>query len=228
MNRSPPPMQPETMRMLHSVIEAEPIDVNDSLSWPIDVITTVQSRDATSQISPSQEPETTRMPSPVSTETGLADISDSSGRVDFNDYLSLPDFNDILWWTTTVQSQNDQARCYLYLSWQNIWIDSNDLTDIISSPTTVQSQDDQSKGLSEGTISKYLKTMSADEIRERDIDGDRKICSVCLDDICGQSDKVAILVECRHEFHYCCLEKWLKRKNICPLCRRTAIFPLQD
>ncbi|KAL3629318.1 hypothetical protein CASFOL_026540 [Castilleja foliolosa] len=113
-----------------------------------------------------------------------------------------------------------------YLSGPIRWIDFNDS----SSSVEVESEDDQPKGLSEGTISKYLKTMSVDEIREKDIDGDRKICAVCRDDMCGsqRDDKVAILDKCGHEFHYCCLEKWLRKKNICPLCRRTAIFPLQD
>ncbi|GFQ05917.1 E3 ubiquitin-protein ligase mbr2 [Phtheirospermum japonicum] len=79
-------------------------------------------------------------------------------------------------------------------------------------------------GLSEEAISKYLKTKNAnadDEAR----DGDRKICAVCLDDVCG-GDAVAILDDCGHEFHSCCLQKWLRRKNICPLCRRTAISSL--
>ncbi|KAL3629317.1 hypothetical protein CASFOL_026539 [Castilleja foliolosa] len=88
----------------------------------------------------------------------------------------------------------------------------------------------QGQGLSEGIISKYLKTMSVDEIRDKDIDGDRKICAVCRDDMCGsqRDDKVAILDNCGHEFHYCCLEEWLRKKNVCPLCRSTAIFLLQD
>ncbi|KAL3617249.1 hypothetical protein CASFOL_038996 [Castilleja foliolosa] len=191
------PLREMTLEELHPFVNSSgAVDFDAIRVWQALEPHRAQPRDASSQMSLSEEPETT---TPVLTEAGFADINDSSGRINFND-ISLRLEGE----PASVQSQD-------------------------AFPSEMTSHEGyQFKGLSVRTISKYLKTMSADEIRAHDIDGDRKICVVCLDDVCGQKDKVAILDECGHEFHYCCLKKWLRRKNICPLCRRTAIYILQD
>ncbi|KAL3648617.1 hypothetical protein CASFOL_005020 [Castilleja foliolosa] len=190
----------ERLRELHPFIDSSgAVDFDAIRVWQALEPHRAQPRDASSQMSLSEEPETT---TPALTEAGFADINDSSGRIDFND-ISL-------------RLEGEPAS-----------VQSHDILPP-RQPETTSHEAYQSKGLSVRTISKYLKTMSDDEIRAHDIDGDRKICAVCLDDVCGQKDKVAILDECGHEFHYCCLKKWLRRKNICPICRRTAIYILQD
>ncbi|KAL6524375.1 hypothetical protein OROHE_016046 [Orobanche hederae] len=63
-------------------------------------------------------------------------------------------------------------------------------------------------------------------MKDREDDG---TCGVCLDDllIINTSNiggmKIGVLDNCRHEFHVACLEKWLIKKNMCPLCRAVAV-----
>ncbi|KAJ1454625.1 hypothetical protein M885DRAFT_234954 [Pelagophyceae sp. CCMP2097] len=51
-------------------------------------------------------------------------------------------------------------------------------------------------------------------------------CCVCLEDFCGADDDDDASAEaphrvlwCGHKFHQECLEPWLKRQMVCPLCR---------
>ncbi|CAD8056510.1 unnamed protein product [Paramecium sonneborni] len=46
-------------------------------------------------------------------------------------------------------------------------------------------------------------------------------CPICGDDI--QKKQKIILLECQHIFHTDCLIRWLKIKNSCPYCRRSAV-----
>ncbi len=43
------------------------------------------------------------------------------------------------------------------------------------------------------------------------------ICCICLDNLYIKGNSIAVL-DCNHEFHKKCLEKWLEIKQICPLC----------
>ncbi|CAA0829412.1 E3 ubiquitin-protein ligase MBR2 [Striga hermonthica] len=74
-------------------------------------------------------------------------------------------------------------------------------------------------GLKEDKISKYLKIIT----HNNNIDDEKTVCAICLDNFCGKDMQVAIVDGCGHKFHACCLKRWLQRKNICPLCRRIAI-----
>lgn len=47
-------------------------------------------------------------------------------------------------------------------------------------------------------------------------------CAVCLDDIFCDDEKFRVLPECGHGFHEECLDRWLKCRRSCPLCRRTV------
>ena len=44
-----------------------------------------------------------------------------------------------------------------------------------------------------------------------------EICCICLDNLYITDISIAVL-DCNHEFHKKCLEKWLEIKQICPLC----------
>ena len=44
-------------------------------------------------------------------------------------------------------------------------------------------------------------------------------CPICLDNLDINETKI---LPCNHIFHTLCIDTWLKRKNMCPLCR----FPL--
>lgn len=41
-------------------------------------------------------------------------------------------------------------------------------------------------------------------------------CSICFEKLVSKETRI---VHCGHEFHHNCIEKWLEKKNSCPLCR---------
>ena len=41
-------------------------------------------------------------------------------------------------------------------------------------------------------------------------------CVICLDNLTSDD---SIALECRHQFHKKCIELWMKKNSICPLCR---------
>jgi hypothetical protein len=43
-------------------------------------------------------------------------------------------------------------------------------------------------------------------------------CSICFEKLDSGSDAILSL-QCKHEFHYHCIEKWFKLKRTCPICR---------
>lgn len=47
-------------------------------------------------------------------------------------------------------------------------------------------------------------------------------CAVCLNEF-KPSSKCALL-PCKHQFHVNCIERWLIRRNACPICRQPAII----
>ncbi len=47
-----------------------------------------------------------------------------------------------------------------------------------------------------------------------------KECSICQTNFC-LGEKITILTDCDHCFHYNCLKQWVKNKVNCPLCRKT-------
>ena len=44
-----------------------------------------------------------------------------------------------------------------------------------------------------------------------------EICTVCLENMSGN---IKILKSCKHKYHSKCLDKWLEKKNSCPICRQ--------
>ncbi|KAL6493598.1 hypothetical protein OROGR_032377 [Orobanche gracilis] len=68
----------------------------------------------------------------------------------------------------------------------------------------------------------------------KDRDQEDVTCGICLDDllIINRSNiggkRIGVLDNCRHEFHVACLEKWLIKKNMCPLCRAVAVNDNDD
>ena len=47
-------------------------------------------------------------------------------------------------------------------------------------------------------------------------------CSICLSPF-TQKQKIAILAKCMHKFHNRCITKWLRQKNMCPICQQKVI-----
>ena len=63
--------------------------------------------------------------------------------------------------------------------------------------------------------SRYMKRM--ERIRNDRESGASRECSICLDTIDSRGD--ARMLTCAHTFHHGCVEEWLARSNVCPLCR---------
>ncbi|XP_018479835.2 uncharacterized protein LOC108850872 [Raphanus sativus] len=57
-----------------------------------------------------------------------------------------------------------------------------------------------------------------------DFKGDKETqCSICIEDLSEKSQQSIIEIpNCLHMFHQNCLSEWLRRKNSCPLCRRSV------
>lgn len=59
---------------------------------------------------------------------------------------------------------------------------------------------------------------------------DSDICAICratVMDACikcesdsKSDDCVIVWGQCNHSFHHCCMEKWIRRNNRCPLCQQ--------
>ena len=47
-----------------------------------------------------------------------------------------------------------------------------------------------------------------------------EICSICQNYIL---DKNLTITKCSHKFHFNCLDKWQKKNNSCPLCRKNLV-----
>ncbi|KAK7292737.1 hypothetical protein RJT34_15589 [Clitoria ternatea] len=57
-------------------------------------------------------------------------------------------------------------------------------------------------------------------------------CSICLCEY-KDSEMLRMMPECRHHFHLCCLDSWLKLNGSCPVCRNSPMptplsTPLQE
>jgi hypothetical protein len=70
-------------------------------------------------------------------------------------------------------------------------------------------------GLSEEKISEHLHVVAICEGEEVDV------CSICLGEY-EKNEKMGRL-ECGHRYHPDCIKRWLLSKNVCPMCRSTAL-----
>uniref|UniRef100_A0A803QS10 RING-type domain-containing protein n=1 Tax=Cannabis sativa TaxID=3483 RepID=A0A803QS10_CANSA len=68
---------------------------------------------------------------------------------------------------------------------------------------------------------------------ERDVASIKEsTCSICLCEY-KDSEMLRMMPECRHYFHLCCLDAWLKLNGSCPVCRNSPLptplsTPLQE
>lgn len=76
-----------------------------------------------------------------------------------------------------------------------------------------------STGLSEALISKCLtQTIYCSS----DLTQDEGTCVICLEEY-QDRDGVGTLKACGHDYHVCCIRKWLSMKNVCPVCKTSAL-----
>ncbi|KAK9069812.1 hypothetical protein SSX86_010208 [Deinandra increscens subsp. villosa] len=76
--------------------------------------------------------------------------------------------------------------------------------------------DTSGSGLSVDKISEHLRVY---KITTEGEEGDS--CCICLGEY-GKKEKIGVL-ECGHRFHEECIKRWLLSKNVCPMCRSTAL-----
>ncbi|KAL3530411.1 hypothetical protein ACH5RR_009733 [Cinchona calisaya] len=77
--------------------------------------------------------------------------------------------------------------------------------------------------LEETIISKHLKTRKYQKLANQD-DGDEdddEICVVCQSEF--ENEETLGILGCGHQYHVDCIKRWLQHKNVCPICKRTAI-----
>ncbi|KAF3781197.1 putative E3 ubiquitin-protein ligase [Nymphaea thermarum] len=77
-----------------------------------------------------------------------------------------------------------------------------------------------STGLSEETIIKCLKKRKYDSAANNEAT-EVEPCCICQEEYVDEED-LGIL-ECGHDFHTGCIMQWLVRKNLCPICKTTAL-----
>lgn len=51
-------------------------------------------------------------------------------------------------------------------------------------------------------------------------------CSICLQSICRKKNETKL--SCNHTFHSKCIDKWFKKDNRCPLCRKKEFDYVDD
>jgi hypothetical protein len=79
---------------------------------------------------------------------------------------------------------------------------------------------DVSTGLSEDMINKFMKQRFHMSLMTES-SSDLEPCCICQEEYAdGQSIG---LLDCGHEFHSNCIKQWLMQKNLCPICKTTAL-----
>lgn len=53
------------------------------------------------------------------------------------------------------------------------------------------------------------------------------ICAVCLESFCI-GDKCRVLPQCKHSFHANCVDSWLMKHALCPICRGDVELTTKD
>lgn len=53
-------------------------------------------------------------------------------------------------------------------------------------------------------------------------DNNNSMCSICLCDY-KEGEMLRMMPDCKHYFHLCCLDAWLKLNGSCPVCRNSPL-----
>ncbi|CAK9319105.1 unnamed protein product [Citrullus colocynthis] len=84
-------------------------------------------------------------------------------------------------------------------------------------------------GLDQSVINSYPKFPFS---RDKSMAGANCVCSICLCEY-KDAEMLRMMPECRHYFHLCCIDAWLKLNGSCPVCRNSPLptplsTPLQE
>ncbi|XP_017412810.1 RING-H2 finger protein ATL67-like [Vigna angularis] len=78
-------------------------------------------------------------------------------------------------------------------------------------------------GLDQSVINSYPR-FQFDRDNARNSNGNNNTCSICLCEY-KDSEMLKMMPECRHFFHLCCLDSWLRLRGTCPVCRNSPLPP---
>lgn len=78
-----------------------------------------------------------------------------------------------------------------------------------------------STGLGEQTILKLLKQWKYSSCKLEIASLEQEPCCICREDY-NEGEDIGTL-NCRHDFHTTCIKQWLMIKNLCPICKTTAL-----
>jgi len=89
-----------------------------------------------------------------------------------------------------------------------------------------EDREDVVMGLDQNVINSYPRLQYCKDL------GHDSTCSICLCEY-KDSEMLRMMPECRHYFHLCCLDSWLKLNGSCPVCRNSPMptplsTPLQE
>ena len=102
---------------------------------------------------------------------------------------------------------------------------------LLSSQTQPQTQTDQNTSqsipVSETSVALIQDTISNNNIINDDINNNENdkeskknndLCAICQDDMEDKSKNK--ILQCNHQFHTECIDKWINMRNLCPICNK--------
>ncbi|KAG0473425.1 hypothetical protein HPP92_015282 [Vanilla planifolia] len=78
-----------------------------------------------------------------------------------------------------------------------------------------------STGLDEDTILKCLRRRKYSSCKLEVASTEEEPCCICREEY-GEGEDIGAL-DCKHDFHVPCIKQWLMIKNVCPICKTTAV-----
>ncbi|KAG0466717.1 hypothetical protein HPP92_017680 [Vanilla planifolia] len=78
-----------------------------------------------------------------------------------------------------------------------------------------------STGLDEATILRCLRQQKYSPCKLEVESAEGEPCCICREDY-SEGEDIGIL-NCKHDFHTACIKQWLMIKNMCPICKTTAV-----
>ncbi|KFK37394.1 hypothetical protein AALP_AA4G251500 [Arabis alpina] len=119
--------------------------------------------------------------------------------------------------TTAVESTGDRGGGSVVLP-RIIFVAEEDNEDLEAGDLII--------GLDQNVINSYPKFHFSKETSAASSDGfgggGDTMCSICLCEY-KEAEMLRMMPECKHYFHLCCLDAWLKLNGSCPVCRNSPL-----
>ena len=73
--------------------------------------------------------------------------------------------------------------------------------------------------VSKGVPPELINTLEKIEVKEN---SDQK-CTICFSQY-EEKQIITKIQNCKHDFHFECLEEWLGKEKVCPVCKQEIVF----